>query len=254
MKPYILDIDMHNTLNLNSQNFAQALALTSDTNRFVSVSVHDDLLKIGLISLAIPFLSVFALAHVFTQTTSLSSNAKLTASSTYSLSSQFHDELSLANRFLSQANSMGSKPQDQTNFLNEAIGLLHQVLSNDPMNTQALSMNNQASQLLASIQSSTTQIAASAALPINSQVVGSSISSNSKQGTVILKIGSDSLWVSYPQLKDNTQLYLVRQTTGDNSILYIQNRIAGKGFTLASSSPVTKDIIVKWYEIKPVNK
>jgi len=249
---------MNATTLISSHDFAQALASANETGRFVSVPVKNNLLKYTTAAFLLPLLAVVALASVSSVSSTLLSDASQTLIPTYSAAVNvlFNDEISVANHFLSQATSLPLAANNESqvnNLLSVAKSQIQAVLDRDPHNVQALAMAQETTSILASTQPTRQQIAAPAVSVSDASNIKTSASLNSNEGSVVFKENTTSLWVSDPQLRDGTQLYIVRQTQGENDVIYVKDRIAGKGFSLESSAPLSKDVSLTWYEISPDN-
>lgn len=159
---------------------------------------------------------------------------------------QGSDELAMAEIFLGKAITT-SNPNDKQQYISEAQALVA-LISPTSENQQELNALNQKVALAANA-TSPQRIAAPAS--INSSVLAGETSSNASSSSVIMKTGSQKLFVPYAALTDKAQIYLTLSDNRNNAVIYISTRETGKGFTLASTAPLVQDIVVTWYEITP---
>ncbi|MEK7457984.1 MAG: hypothetical protein AAB612_00640, partial [Patescibacteria group bacterium] len=78
---------------------------------------------------------------------------------------------------------------------------------------------------------------------------------NATRGTVILDpskldTSKNEVFVSYPQVKDTTQLYVTAEKNPENLTLYVKNKEAGNGFTIASTATPNSPLDITWWEIE----
>lgn len=86
--------------------------------------------------------------------------------------------------------------------------------------------------------------------PDQQQTTSATAQSNAKRGTAILPTQTTEVFVSYPQVKDTTQLYVTADKNPDNVTLYIKNKEAGVGFTIATTSTPSSPLDITWWEIE----
>lgn len=73
---------------------------------------------------------------------------------------------------------------------------------------------------------------------------------NAKRGTAALAAGKSEITVSYPAVKDTTQLYVTAENNPENLTIYVKNKEAGTGFTIASTSAPSAPLEITWWEIE----
>lgn len=82
------------------------------------------------------------------------------------------------------------------------------------------------------------------------ETVQSSTEQNATRGVITLPVGSVEIAVPYPQVKDTTQLYVTAEKNPENITLYVKNKQAGVGFTIAATSAPTAPVDITWWEIE----
>lgn len=73
---------------------------------------------------------------------------------------------------------------------------------------------------------------------------------NAKRGTVTLEAGKSEVVVPYTSVKDTTQLYVTADKNPENVTIYVKNKEAGVGFTIASTAAPTTPLEITWWEIQ----
>ncbi len=73
---------------------------------------------------------------------------------------------------------------------------------------------------------------------------------NAKRGTIMLDSGKSEVFVSYTQVKDTTQLYVTAEKNPENLTIYVKNKQAGIGFTVATTSATSSPLDITWWEIE----
>lgn len=73
---------------------------------------------------------------------------------------------------------------------------------------------------------------------------------NAKRGSVTLEAGKSEVVVPYALVKDTTQLYVTADKNPENVTIYVKNKEAGVGFTIASTSAPTAPLEITWWEIQ----
>lgn len=73
---------------------------------------------------------------------------------------------------------------------------------------------------------------------------------NAKRGTVTLEAGKSEVVVPYTSVKDTTQLYVTANNNPENVTIYVKNKEAGVGFTIAAPSAPSAPLEITWWEIQ----
>jgi len=73
---------------------------------------------------------------------------------------------------------------------------------------------------------------------------------NATRGTVMFEAGKTEVFVPYTQVKDTTQLYVNAEKNPENLTLYVKNKEAGRGFTVASTVAPNSPLDITWWEIE----
>lgn len=73
---------------------------------------------------------------------------------------------------------------------------------------------------------------------------------NAQKGHVTLEAGKTDVVVSYPQVKDTTQLYVTADRNPDGVTLYVKNKEAGTGFTIGATAAPSAPLDITWWEIQ----
>lgn len=73
---------------------------------------------------------------------------------------------------------------------------------------------------------------------------------NAKRGSVTLEAGKSEVFVPYTQVKDTTQLYVTAEKNPENLPIYVKNKQAGIGFTVATTSAPNSPLDITWWEIE----
>lgn len=73
---------------------------------------------------------------------------------------------------------------------------------------------------------------------------------NAKRGSVTLEAGKSEVFVPYMQVKDTTQLYVTAEKNPENLPIYVKNKQAGVGFTVATTSAPNSPLDITWWEIE----
>lgn len=73
---------------------------------------------------------------------------------------------------------------------------------------------------------------------------------NAKRGAITLEAGKSEVVVPYTSVKDTTQLYVTADKNPENVTIYVKNKEAGVGFTIASTSAPTTPLEITWWEIQ----
>lgn len=73
---------------------------------------------------------------------------------------------------------------------------------------------------------------------------------NAKKGTATLEAGQTNIFVPYPSVSDTTQLYVTAKENIDNTTLYVKNKEAGVGFTIAATAAPSTPLTIDWWEIQ----
>lgn len=73
---------------------------------------------------------------------------------------------------------------------------------------------------------------------------------NAKRGSLTLEAGKSEVVVPYTLVKDTTQLYVTADKNPENVTIYVKNKEAGVGFTIASTSAPTAPLEITWWEIQ----
>lgn len=164
-----------------------------------------------------------------------------------------NDDLAMAEIFLQKAGENLTDPQASQQYLSQAQSLLS-------LNTQSGPKVDDLNQRLAALTSPASGNVPSTAYHLPSTTIAaaadaiSSISaqtqSNAVSNSVTMKAGTTSLLVPYTALLPDTQIYLTIPENRNNATLYVSQKEAGKGFTLASVGQLVQDTKVVWYEIK----
>ncbi|HAV15476.1 MAG TPA: hypothetical protein DCX25_04035 [Candidatus Pacebacteria bacterium] len=84
---------------------------------------------------------------------------------------------------------------------------------------------------------------------LSTTVTGQS-DANAQKGHVALEAGKTDVVVSYPQVKDTTQLYVTTDKNPDGVTLYVKNKEAGTGFTIGATAPPSAPLDITWWEIQ----
>ncbi len=82
------------------------------------------------------------------------------------------------------------------------------------------------------------------------QPISTTTESNANRGTTTLQANTKEVFVSYPTIKDSTQLYVTADKNPGNLTLYVKNKEAGSGFTIASTAAPTSPLEITWWEIE----
>ena len=82
------------------------------------------------------------------------------------------------------------------------------------------------------------------------ETIQSQTEKNAKRGTVVLDAGKHEVFVPYTEVKDTTQLYITAEKNPENLTLYVKNKEAGKGFTIASTATPNSPLDITWWEIE----
>jgi hypothetical protein len=158
------------------------------------------------------------------------------------------DELAMADYFIEKARGLAN--DTSADAQNQLAAYLSQAQAQVDHSTAAPEYKGQIAQGIAALSTKEPQrIAAPAPTPTNQSGVSTKSKTNSKQGSAILAAGNNSVWVDYPLLKENTQLYLTPEGNTNNATIYVSSKEAGRGFTIAATSKLTEDVTVTWYEI-----
>ena len=80
------------------------------------------------------------------------------------------------------------------------------------------------------------------------ETVQGSAEQNAVRGTITLPAGAVEVTVPYPQVQDTTQLYVTAEKNPENLTLYVKNKQAGVGFTVAATSAPTAPVDITWWE------
>jgi hypothetical protein len=73
---------------------------------------------------------------------------------------------------------------------------------------------------------------------------------NAHRGVASLAPGKTEVFVSYPAVQDTTQLYATAEQNPENLTIYIKNKEAGVGFTIASTAAPSAATPLTWWEIQ----
>lgn len=120
-----------------------------------------------------------------------------------------------------------------------------------PSPTQAPTMKNPL-ELLPTEQAQSSQTAMIAGPEDGKQkeTVKGSAEQNATRGSVTLAAGTSEVYVPYAQVKDTTQLYVTANTNPENVTIYVKNKEAGAGFTIAATSAPSAPLEITWWEIQ----
>lgn len=233
------------------RDFVSAWKQTTVTSPFLFTSVEKKRLGIACLSvfilpLVIGSVAVNRIKPATQLHASLASlqGQKLEAAKTNPLP---QDELALADYFIEKARQLSTDTSpaaaDQMrSYLSQAQTQVDRSgATPEAKSAQVAALND--------LSGTKQQIAAPAPEVKTAAAVSAKTKTNSKQGTALLKAGTDSLFVEYPALKDDTQIYLVPDSTSQNVVVYVKSKEAGKGFTLATTGAVAADLSLTWYEI-----
>lgn len=210
---------------LANDNFVIALENTRQTTLFSKTETRV-LVCLCVLAFSLPLVAGVVLIKTFSKPIALSSKSNEIAELPSSIINTNNDEQAMAKIFLNKASNASSLAQRQQ-FISEA---------------QALSaLNPTVNKQIIAAPAETTIIASTAA----------TIKSNSTSNTVTLKSGTSKQFIAYTGLKADSQIYLTPTDNRANVVIYVATRETGKGFTLESLSPLTQDVTLTWYEIKP---
>jgi len=164
--------------------------------------------------------------------------------------SQSSDEVAMAGYFIEKATQLGSSPDQQAQaatFLSQAQALLTTTTQTgatvDQLRTQVATLMGQPT-----ADPSIQRVAAAASSSASS--VSGAVTSNASGNTITMKAGYSTLFVAAPTLKEGSQVYITIANNRDNAVIYVKQKDAGKGFTLASTAPLSQDSTITWYEIE----
>lgn len=161
--------------------------------------------------------------------------------------SQGSDELAMAEIFINKANESLSDPAKTAQYLTQAQSL---ITLTTQTGERVEAIKNQLAQALGGEgtgQSALQRIAAPAAALTS---LGGETVSNATSKTVVMKAGTQTQFVDYPELASDTQIYITVADNRENAVVYVSSREQGRGFTLATLSALGQDLLVTWYEIK----
>lgn len=82
------------------------------------------------------------------------------------------------------------------------------------------------------------------------KTIQSETGKNAKRGTVTLGTGKSEVFVPYTQVRDTTQLYVIAEKNPENLTLYVKNKEASNGFTIASTAIPNSPLDITWWEIE----
>ena len=101
-------------------------------------------------------------------------------------------------------------------------------------------------------QQAQTQTGAMVAGPNDEQKenIDGTVSQNATRGTVTLETGKSEIFVPYTLVKDSTQLYVTAENNPDNATIFVKNKEAGVGFTIAVTSASSAPLTITWWEIQ----
>jgi hypothetical protein len=135
-------------------------------------------------------------------------------------------------------------------FSGSDLASVPQTPSNDDevMHTRVATIGDGNTPVL-TVPESTVQRVAAPANAASPATLGVSVVTNASQDSVVFPQGDNEVFVAYPSLRSTTRLYLVIANNPDNAVIYVKSKEAGVGFTLATTTALTQNVTVEWYEI-----
>ncbi|PWU22817.1 hypothetical protein C5B42_05030 [Candidatus Cerribacteria bacterium 'Amazon FNV 2010 28 9'] len=225
---------------VSTSDFAQTLSAARVTNEPLFTKGEQRIvfaLSAGAFALPLSLAAflVFKTATISTLSASLAQlkNQPLEAATS---NTSTHDELAMADYFINKAQT-SSDPTAQSTYLDQAQTQLAASGQTD------LNRSN----TIATLRGSQSQVIAAPAPPQQTAIVTSQ-ATNAHE--VTLPAGSDHVFVSYPGVKDDTQLYLATENQNDNTVCYVSKKVAGSGFEIQAMSSPTNDLHIKWYTVQ----
>lgn len=162
-----------------------------------------------------------------------------------------NDELAMASYFMDRANTLTESEQhaDAARFLSQAQALLDATTQTGER-VQVLKHQLASLMGMPSAERSVDdpQRIAASATDTKTTIAGAT-SSNASEETVTMSAGTSSLFVKAPHIGDQTQIYLTPKDNRENAVIYVKQKEAGSGFTLATTAPLQHDVQITWYEI-----
>lgn len=73
------------------------------------------------------------------------------------------------------------------------------------------------------------------------------VTSNGQGHKLTIKAGTKDIFIEYPSLLQNSQIYLTLDENRDNAIIFVRNQKVGEGFTLSSTQKLASDVQLTWY-------